>query len=122
MTAGPRVTTSRVFVSGIRVEAAIGVHGHEHGRAQPLIVDVELDISFAGAQRLTDTLNYETVLSAARDVAAHGHIQLVETYAERLAQACLADPRVTRVHLRVEKPQALAPDARAAGVEITVVR
>ena len=34
----------------------------------------------------------------------------------------LPDPRVTRARVRVEKPQALAPHAAAAGVEITVVR
>ena len=118
----PRVVDSRIFVSGIAIEAAIGVYGHEHGRLQPLVVDVELDVAFAGAARLADTLNYETILADARQVAAAGHVQLVETYAERLARACLADPRVNRVRVRVEKPQALAPDARAAGVEITVVR
>ena len=34
----------------------------------------------------------------------------------------LADPRVTRARVRVEKPMALAPRAEAAGVEITAVR
>ena len=36
--------------------------------------------------------------------------------------AMCADPRVMRARVRVEKPQALAPHAAAAGVEITVVR
>jgi len=40
----------------------------------------------------------------------------------RLGHACLADPRVTQARIRVEKPLALAPDAVAAGVEITIVR
>ena len=39
-----------------------------------------------------------------------------------LARACLADPRVTKARVRVEKPLALQPDAVAAGVELTVVR
>ena len=117
-----RIVCGKVFVTGMKIEAEIGVHRHEIGRAQPLVVDVELDVPIAGVQKLSETLNYETILAAAREVAAQGHIQLVETYAERLARACLADPRVTRARVRVEKPLALAPDALGAGVELTLVR
>ena len=117
-----RVVMTKIFVTGLKVEAEIGVYAHEKGASQPLIVDVELDVPTAGATRLADTVNYETIGEAARAIAAAGHIQLVEDFAERLARACLADPRVMRARVRVEKPQALAPHAAAAGVEITVVR
>ena len=120
---GPaRTAMTKVFVTGLKVQAEIGVYRHEIGRVQPLVLDVELDVPTAGAGRLSDTLNYETILTAAQTIAAGGHIELVETFADRLAAACLADPRVTRARVRVEKPLALAPDAVAAGVELTVVR
>ena len=32
------------------------------------------------------------------------------------------DPRVTAARIRIQKPQALAPDAKAAGVELTLTR
>ncbi len=117
-----RIVMTKIFVTGLRIEAQIGVYAHEKGRAQPLVVDVELDVPAAGIERLADTVNYEMIGSAARDIAASGHIGLVEAFAERLARACLADPRVMRARVRVEKPSALAPHATAAGVEITVVR
>ncbi|MDB5441828.1 MAG: dihydroneopterin aldolase [Phenylobacterium sp.] len=117
-----RVVMTKVFVTGLNVQAEIGVYRHEIGKVQPLVVDVELDVPTAGAERLADTLNYETILAAAQALAAAGHIALVETFAERLARACLADPRVTRARVRVEKPLALAPPAVGAGVEITLVR
>jgi dihydroneopterin aldolase len=113
---------TKVFVTGLRVQAEIGVYRHEIGRLQPLVVDVELDVPSAGAGRLAETLNYETILNAARAVASEGHIELVETFADRLARACLADPRVTRARVRVEKPLALAPDAVGAGAEIILER
>jgi len=119
---GVRAVMTRVFVKGLKIEAQIGVHSHELGRAQPLLLEVELDVPVAGAQDLSDTLNYEMIGEAARAIAAEGHIGLVETFAERVAHACLADPRVTRARVRVEKPLALAPHAEAAGVEITLVR
>lgn len=114
--------SSKVFVTGVKVQAEIGVYRHEIGRVQPLIVDVELDVPTDASDRLADTFNYEAILRAAQEVAAGGHIALVETFAHRLAERCLADPRVSRARIRVEKPLALAPDAVGAGVEIVVGR
>lgn len=115
-----RLAASRVFVTGLKVQAEIGVYRHEIGRVQPLIVDVELDVPTVETDRLADTVNYETILTAAQEIAAGGHIDLVETFAHRLARRCLEDARVTRARVRIEKPLALAPDAVAAGVEITL--
>jgi dihydroneopterin aldolase len=118
----PRVLSTKVFVTGLKLEAEIGVYRHERGRTQPLVIDVELDVAAAGAEKLRDTVNYEAVAEAARAVAAEGHILLVETFAERLARACLADERVSAVRVRVEKPLALAPQAAGAGVEVALAR
>ena len=118
----PRVAMTKVFVTGLRVQAEIGVYRHEIGKRQPLSVDVERDVPLAGPDRLADTVNYETILKAAQAIAAEGHIELVEAFADRLARACMADPRVTRARVRVEKPLALAPDAVAAGAEIVLER
>ena len=117
-----RVIVTKVFVRALKVDAWIGVYDHEHGRRQPLVIDVELDVAASHCERLGDTVNYETIGEAARSIADEGHIDLVETFAERLAQACFSDSRVTRARVRVEKPLALTPHAAAAGVEITAVR
>lgn len=119
---GTKLITSKVFVTGVKVQAEIGVYRHEIGRVQPLIVDVELDVPTDASDRLADTFNYEGILQAAQDLAAEGHVDLVETFAHRLADRCLADPRVSRARVRIEKPLALAPHATAAGVEIVVGR
>jgi dihydroneopterin aldolase len=117
-----KVLVTKVFVRGLTVEAEIGVNPHEQGRRQPLIVDVELDVAAGGWRALADTVNYEAIAGHARAIAGAGHIGLVESFAERLARACLREPRVLRARVRVEKPMALAPQALAAGVEIIAVR
>lgn len=116
------LAASRIFVTGLQVQAQIGVYRHEIGRVQPLVVDVELDAPTNASDRLAETINYETILAAAQALAAEGHIDLVETFAHRLANRCLEDARVSRVRVRIEKPLALAPHAVGAGVEITVER
>ena len=50
-------------------------------------------------------------------MVAAGHVQLVETLAERLAEACLADDRILIARVRVEKLDVFA-DATSAGVEV----
>ncbi len=52
-----------------------------------------------------------------RDIVAAGHINLAETLAERIAEACFVDARVKTARVRVEKLHAL-PGAESAGVEI----
>lgn len=106
---------------GLRIEAEVGLYPHERGRAQPLLIDVELDLTGAQVRHLRDTVDYDRVVAAAKSLAAEGHVELVETYAVRLAQACLDDAKVRRVRLRVEKPDAV-PDAAGAGVEVTLDR
>ena len=120
--AAPKILVTKVFVRGLAIEAEIGVYAHERGKRQPLIVDVELDVAAAGWRALADTVNYESIAASARAIAAAGHIGLVESFAQRLAEACFAEPRVLRARVRVEKPLALAPHAAAAGVEIVAVR
>jgi dihydroneopterin aldolase len=117
-----RLASAKVFVRGLTVDAEIGVHAHERGRRQPLNVDVELDVVAGGWRSIADTVNYERIVAHARDLADGGHILLVETFAWRLARACLAEPSALRVRVRVEKPHALAPQAQAAGVEIVLER
>ena len=118
---GVRREALTVFVRGLEVAAGIGGHDHELGRLQRLVIDVSLELAPASVERLADTINYETVAEAARAIAAEGHVGLVETFAERLGLALLADPRVRRCIVRIEKPGAL-DGAVAPGCELTLAR
>lgn len=111
----------RVFVKGLKIEAGIGIHAHEQGRLQTLIVDVALDLTPRPVLHIAETLNYEIVAQAARALVAVGHIGLVETFAQDLATTVMDDPRVVRVEVRVEKPDALS-GAAAAGCEVVLER
>lgn len=110
-----------MFMRGLRVEAQIGVHPHERGRTQPLLVDVEVELAPAPVAGIADTLNYEELAALARALADRGHTELVETYAQDLAGAVLRLAGVRRVRVRVDKPEAL-PGAAGAGVEVALAR
>jgi len=119
---GPCVSGLKVFVRALKLDAEIGVHAHEHGRTQPVVIDAELDLDLEGAHELSETYDYSRIVEHARAVAHESHVKLAEDFAERLARRCLEDPRVWCARVRVEKLEALAPEAAAAGAEITLVR
>jgi 7,8-dihydroneopterin aldolase/epimerase/oxygenase len=110
-----------VHVRGLEVQAGIGVYDHEKGRLQTLIVDVELDLGAVPVRDLSDTLDYDGVARIVRGLAAGEHIELVETFAERVALACLDDLRVLAVRVKVDKPGAIA-GAQAAGCAVSYAR
>ncbi len=110
-----------VTVRGLTLQAEIGHYAHERGRTQTLIVDVTLELAPGPVRHLADTVNYEAVRAAALALVAEGHMELIETFAERLAHACLADDRVRTAKVRVEKPGALE-GAAAAGCEVHLGR
>lgn len=110
-----------VTVRGLTLQAEIGHYAHERGRTQTLIVDVTLELAPGPVRHLADTVNYEAVRAAALALVAEGHMELIETFAEHLAHACLADDRVRTARVRVEKPGALE-GAAAAGCEVHLGR
>jgi dihydroneopterin aldolase len=107
----------KILIRGLRVDMLIGIHAHEKAAAQPVIIDLEGRLARRpGGDDLSDTVCYETLANAIRGLAAREHINLLETFAERIAALCLTDPRLLDVRLRLEKPDLL--NAAAVGVEI----
>ena len=110
-----RALSLSVFLNDLKVEAEIGLYPQERNRRQTLIVDMEATLYPAVVGRIGDTVDYDFLAASARDAAAGGHIGLVEHYVQRVASACLSNPRIERIRLRVQKPNAV-PGA-SPGVE-----
>lgn len=106
-----------VTVRNLVVMCSIGIRPEEQGRPQQVRVSVELtasgDTPYPGDNRRR-VINYEKVVGAIRAIAAGEHIDLCEGLAERIANACFADPRVAHVRVAVEKPDVFA-DAEGVG-------
>lgn len=104
--ADPVVIQQKICVDDIRVEAFIGVHGHEKNRRQSLIVAVELEIASPAGDAIADTIDYNQVIAECRILADEG-IGLIETFARLLGEALMTDRRVLRADISVAKPGAL---------------
>ncbi len=113
-----------VFIRDFVLEAHIGIFRSEEGRTQPIRINLDLTVTDEGApqgDRLEDVVDYHHVSLKIRAIVAEGHVKLVETLAERIAAACLEDPRVQVARVKIEKLAAL-DDAVSVGVEIERAR
>ena len=128
----PRIASStralrHVFLRDMVLPASIGIYPHEEAAKQRVRINVDLGVEDDGARalsrarvgrdELSRVVDYEKIAASVRGIVAAGHVRLVETLAERIAEACLADPRVHLARVRVEKLDIFA-DATSAGVEI----
>jgi dihydroneopterin aldolase len=130
--ADQQLALRHVFLRDMVLHASVGVHGFEHDAPQRIRVNVDLAVEDDGAQamsrgahtikatgrdELSRVVDYEAVADRVRAIVAAGHVSLIETLAERLAETCLADPRVHLARVRVEKLDIFA-DTASVGVEI----
>src|SRR3546814_16334694 len=105
-----------VRLRGLVVDFRIGVHPHEQGGAQRVRVDVVVDVArpqdgFCEAYRRVYC--YARLAKGVRALAAAGHVRLVETLADRIAELELAHPRASSAEVQDEKLDVF-PDATAA--------
>jgi dihydroneopterin aldolase len=116
-----------VFVRGLTLQALLGVHAHEQTQPQRVVIGIDLAVSDdaapsrEGPDALARVVDYGVVAATARRIAVAGHVRLAETLAERIAVALLADARVQRVRVSVEKPDVL-PDVTSVGVVVERTR
>ena len=108
----------RVYLRAMVLQAAIGVHPHEHGVTQRVRIDISFGVADTpGADDLSRTVSYERVVLLVRRIVTGGHVRLVETLAERIAAGVLADRRIRVIRVAVEKLDVF-DEIEAVGVEI----
>ena len=109
-----------VFVRDLTMLALIGIHDAEKIKPQRVVVNIDLSVHESLAPMPDDishVVSYEIIVKKCEAIVAEGHVNLVETLAEKFAEACLKDKRVVAARVRIEKPD-IIPNAKSVGVEI----
>ncbi|RBY74408.1 dihydroneopterin aldolase [Geodermatophilus sp. TF02-6] len=99
----------RIAVRGLTAHAHHGVHSVERERGQTFRVDAVLELDTAAAAAgddLAETVDYARLARRLHAVLTGEPVDLLETLAQRLADVCLADPRVDAAEITVHKPEA----------------
>ncbi|MEY9214738.1 dihydroneopterin aldolase [Thermobifida halotolerans] len=99
----------RIAVRGLRARGRHGVFDFERREGQEFVVDVVLGVDTRPAARsddVSDTVDYGELSDRLVAVVEGEPVNLIETLAERLADVCLASPRVVEARVTVHKPNA----------------
>lgn len=117
------VRTMRVFIRDLILPCSIGIHQHERLAQQRVQINVELTCVEHPAinDDVDNVVCYATALMGIKAIVADGHINLVETLADRVADVCLADHRVLAAKVRIDKLDVFK-EAFSVGVEIERAR
>lgn len=96
-----------ISLTGLRIDARLGILDTEREAAQPIRVDAELNM---GAQPLlpasddiTEVLDYRLARNAILAVCTNGHTDLLERLTGTLAQQLMALPGVLGVRVKIAK-------------------
>ena len=98
-----------ITLTGLTVFGHHGVFDHERRDGQEFTIDVTLRLPLAEAAAsddVADTVHYGELTEQVAAIVAGEPVDLIETLAERIATAALADPRVADVSVTVHKPHA----------------
>ena len=115
---------SKIYLVKIRrliVDMFIGVHEHEKRCRQRVAIDVELELDYP-AEGFSKAIYknvgcYETLVDKIKNLSKEGHVVLVETFADKIADIALDDERVISAAVHVEKLDVFS-DCEAVGATI----
>lgn len=110
----------KIYVRDLSLRCIIGIYPDERKNRQDVLVNLMLEGPFSEAARtdnIEHTANYKTITKQIIQLVEDSEFFLVETLAEKISEVCLADPRVMRATVTLDKPGALR-FARSVAVEI----
>jgi 7,8-dihydroneopterin aldolase/epimerase/oxygenase len=114
---------STIFIRNLMVHGSIGALSHERHGPQPIRISVEMEVPtiIDHGDQLDKVVPYHPIVGRIHAILAEGHVELVETLAQRIIAAAFDEPRLLSVTVTVEKPDVI-PDAEAAGIRLTAHR
>ncbi|MDI2089805.1 dihydroneopterin aldolase [Commensalibacter oyaizuii] len=110
----------RIFIRDLVLLARIGVYSFEQEKDQRLQINISVGVieeKGIGIDDLTRTVSYEDIVNQVKTIVQTNHFQLVETLAETIVEAILADKRIYVVRIMLEKLD-IIQEAKGVGVEI----
>lgn len=104
------MTTRRIILDGLKVQASIGMLDPERLRPQPIVIHATFDTDAAHAvddHDINTVLDYRQLREALIDEATRSHTDLLETLVDRALTRVLHDfPGIRHATLRICKPEA----------------
>ncbi len=114
--------SDKIIIRDLTLTMSVGIHAFEKVNLQRVIVSLEITVA-PNPQWNDDDINtvlsYADIVGEIEGIAQSTHMNLVETFAERIAQSVLAHNEAIDVRVRVEKPDIID---NVAGIGVEIVR
>ncbi|MEN8173339.1 MAG: dihydroneopterin aldolase [Chloroflexota bacterium] len=110
----------KIIIRDLLAHGILGVNSEERDQTQDILINLVLfaDTKLAAkTDDIADCINYSTLAKKVKAFAENRQRFTVEALANDIAELCLADERVQRVQVRVEKPEAISFTS-TVGIEI----
>ncbi len=116
---GTDAAARTLFIRDLMLDCSIGIHSHERDADQRVRVNIEITVRDDRPvdDQIANVISYDDIVGGIKAIVVGGHINLVESLAERIGDFCMSDPRAIAARVRVEKLDAIA-EAASVGVEI----
>jgi 7,8-dihydroneopterin aldolase/epimerase/oxygenase len=109
-----------IFIEGFTGETVIGIHASELHLPQPLGIDLHAGVARARAcdtDHIADTIDYGVVRERLQRLLVEHRLQLLEAFAEAIADILIGEFGAAWVRVKVVKPRKFN-DVQAVGVQI----
>jgi len=109
-----------IFIEGFTGQTVIGIHHTELHDPQPLVIDLHAGVPRSRAcdtDRIADTIDYGVVRERLQRLLREHRLQLLEAFAEAIADILIDEFRASWVRVKVVKPRKF-DDVQAVGVQI----
>lgn len=114
--------SQEIIIKDLELMMSIGVLESELKNKQRVIVNAEISVmDTASSDDISSVVSYADIIEQIKEIAQEGHINLVETFARKIINACFEDNRIQAVTVSIDKPDIMS-DVRSVGVRLASKR
>lgn len=113
--------TQKLIIRDLKLEMLIGVLEAEKQKAQRVILNLDVYVGANKKWREDDVnhvVSYADVIADIETIAKQGHIELVETFGELIAEKLFENADILGAEISIEKPEIMA-QTKSVGIQIT---
>ncbi len=95
-----------IKIKNLRLRTIIGVYKWEESVDRELVINVEITTNLTQSlhsDNIADTVDYDLVITKIKNLVATSRFKLIEKMAQSLMDSILADPRIRKCKLEIDK-------------------
>ncbi|MDX1520110.1 MAG: FolB domain-containing protein [Anaerolineae bacterium] len=113
------MASDQIHIKDLLLRTIIGINEDERVNKQDVVINITMhtDVSPAVSDNIKDTVDYRTITKQTINLVENSSFFLVEKMALEVVKLCLANPKVERAIVTIEKPGAVR-FSRSVGVTV----